>query len=134
MPRKGPKHRMWIAPGVHRPGEVRVQALDGHADGPDALLVAVPAAPQILAQEVGYRFQLALRLGLHRLDCLPEAIPFTRYRASNFEAAASRFEAGRIAVIRDGLFLNLEPALCQLTPFGGKIGFPIWVAGATRTA
>ena len=35
MPGKGPQHRMRAALSVQRPSQVRVQALDGHAHGPD---------------------------------------------------------------------------------------------------
>ena len=64
-----------------------------------------------------------------------EAIAFTRYRVSNLEAAASRFEAGRIAVLRDGLFLNVEPAPCTPTPLWWEApATQFRVAGATQLA
>ena len=62
---------MRIALGVHRPGEVRDQNLDSHADDPGAFLRAVPAAPGVRPQEIGNRFQFALRLGPHRLNLQP---------------------------------------------------------------
>jgi hypothetical protein len=68
MPGKDLQHRMRVALGVSRPGEVRVKTFDGHAEGPDAFLGAVPAAPRVLAQEIGNLFQLTPRLGLYRLD------------------------------------------------------------------
>ena len=68
MPGKGLEHRVGSALGVSRPGQVRVETLDGHADSPDALLGTVPAAPGVLAQEIGNLLQLTPRLGLDRLD------------------------------------------------------------------
>src|ERR1035441_43402 len=68
MPGKGLEHRVGSALGVSRPGEVGVETLDGHADSPDTFLGAVPAAPGVLAQEIGNLFQLTPRLGLDRLD------------------------------------------------------------------
>ena len=59
MSGKDPKHQMRIALGVHRPGEVGDQDLDGHADSPDILLGTIPAASGVLAQEIADRFQLA---------------------------------------------------------------------------
>jgi hypothetical protein len=58
--------RMPLPSRIHCLGQVAVQALDRHGDGPDALLRAVPAAPWILAQELQDVLPLLPRLGLHR--------------------------------------------------------------------
>jgi hypothetical protein len=64
---KGLQDRMWPGFGIHRPGQIVVQALEGSPDGPDALLGALLTAPGCFAQERGNLLQFLRRLGLVEL-------------------------------------------------------------------
>jgi len=70
MPGKRLQHRVRFALSIDGHEQASVQTPDGQAHGPGALLDAVPAAPGVLAHESGNCFQLAQRLGFHRLDCI----------------------------------------------------------------
>jgi hypothetical protein len=68
MPGKRLQHRVRFALSIDGHGQASVQTPDGQAHGPGALLDAVPAAPGVLAHEIGNCFQLAERLSLNGLD------------------------------------------------------------------
>jgi hypothetical protein len=71
MRRKPPQHLFRPALGIHRRGQVGVEAPDGRRHRPRGALRPVAAQPGTRAQALRHLFQLAQRLGLHRLDLVP---------------------------------------------------------------
>jgi len=100
VPGKRLQHRVRPALAVHRPGQVGVQALDSHADGPDAPLRSVPAPPRIPAQILGDLLQFAERLGLHWRNFVPDLRAVTLYELEDLVRIAGQKNKHVILIAR----------------------------------